>query len=158
MLELARTRAEMAHLGQKYGDEPYIAHCERVVEVLRRFGFEDEHLLAAGYLHDTLEDTHLTKDRLVNEFGQRVADLVDACTDGPGRNRKARKERPFRLIPKTPGALAVKLADRITNVESSGKKLAAMYRKEHPVFLSRLYDDSDPRVAAMFVHLKGLIR
>jgi len=157
-LQGARAVAEMAHQGQEYGDKPYVDHLDDVVAVLSRFGFQDLDTLMAGYLHDTLEDTHLIKDRLANEFGQRVADLVDACTDGEGKNRKARKERPFLLIPKTPGALAVKLADRIANIENareSNPGLLKMYRKEQPTFRARLYDLA---YEALFDHIEKLLR
>lgn len=157
-LQGARVVAENAHMGQKYGDKPYLDHLDDVVGVLSRFGVDSLDILMAGYLHDTLEDTHLTKDRLANEFGQRVADLVDACTDGAGKNRKARKERPFLLIPKTHGALAVKLADRIANIESAkggNPGLLKMYRKENPVFRQRLYD---PAYEALFGHIEELLR
>jgi (p)ppGpp synthase/HD superfamily hydrolase len=154
----ARKVAETAHKGQLYGDRPYLDHLDAVVETLKKFGHTDPDILTAGYLHDTLEDTSLTKDQLASEFGQRVADLVDACTDGPGKNRKERKERPYTLIPQTPGALAIKLADRIANIQSAKKTnpgLLSMYRLEQPVFLSRLYDGSH---RPMFDRLKELIR
>jgi len=154
----ARTFAAEAHKGQQYGGKPYTDHLDAVVEVLKRFGYDDPEILMAGYLHDTLEDTHTIKDLLVNRFGLRVADLVDACTDGLGKNRKERKERPYNLIPKTPGALAVKLADRIANIENAKRTnpgLLKMYRKEQPTFLSRLYDDD---YRDMFDRIKELIR
>jgi (p)ppGpp synthase/HD superfamily hydrolase len=156
-LELARETAREAHGGQKYGDEPYEVHLDAVVEVLRRFGCEDSEILMAGYLHDTLEDTHLIKDLLINRFGLRVAELVDACTDGIGRNRKERKERPYRLIPQVPGALTVKLADRIANIESAAHTnpgLLKMYRKEQAVFVKRLYHHSHEE---MFHHIDKLL-
>ena len=100
-------------------------------------------LLAAGWLHDTLEDTSLSLEGLGAVVGEPVSVLVDACTDGEGANRKARKERPYMLIPKTPDTIVIKLADRIANVEAAieeGKPdLLGMYRKEHPEFRKRLY-------------------
>lgn len=141
LTERAREYAVMAHRGQEYGTKPYHAHLDAVVRVLRRFGHCDQETVAAGYLHDVLEDTDVTPDALAREFGDSVAAVVDACTDGDGANRKERKERPYRLIPGVPGALLVKLADRIANVEESAASnpgLLQMYRKEHREFERRL--------------------
>jgi len=154
----AREYAVEAHRGQQYGTKPYHVHLDAVVEVLRRFGHRDLETLAAGYLHDVLEDTETEFHALSREFGEVVAALVDACTDGAGANRAERKERPYRLIPKTPGALLVKLADRIANVEASresGSRLLSMYRKEHPEFERRLRGPS--AAEPMWAHLGSIL-
>lgn len=157
--ERAREYAVKAHREQQYGTRPYHFHLDAVVEVLRRFGHCDRETVAAGYLHDVLEDTDATRDALAREFGDGVAAVVDACTDGDGANRKERKERPYRLIPRTPGALLVKLADRIANVEASvasNWSLLKMYRKEHREFERRL---RGPTAAEpMWTHLESLLR
>lgn len=156
--ERAREYAVRAHRGQEYGAKPYHFHIDAVVEVLRRFGHVDRETLAAGYLHDVLEDTDATRDGLACEFGDAVAAVVDACTDGDGANRRERKERPYRLIPGTPGALLVKLADRIANVEASvasNSGLLQMYRKEHREFERWL---RGPTAAEpMWAHLEFLL-
>lgn len=159
-LSRARHVAAEAHgeMGQTYGAHPYTVHLDAVVEVLRRFGHRDPTLVAAGYLHDTLEDTRLRLEDITKEFGPQVSEIVDAVTDGEGPNRKARKERPYRLIPTVPGALAVKLADRIANIEAArltNLGLLKMYRKEQPALRDRLYDAS---YAAMFTHIEDLLR
>lgn len=139
----ARQFALGAHGDQKYGVRPYIDHLDHVVSVMRRFGVIDRHVLYAGYLHDTIEDTPVTKAAIVDAFGARAADLVDAVTDGEGPNRKARAERVYRLIPTVPSAILVKLADRIANVEAGhaggNEKLLDMYRKAHASFRRNLY-------------------
>lgn len=154
----ARLYAVRAHGDQRYGDSPYVVHLDAVVSILLRFGHGDHETVAAGYLHDVLEDTSRERRDLVLEFGEVVASLVDACTDGRGASRRERKERPFRLIPRTPGSLLVKLADRIANVESAARGrpgLLAMYRKEHPEFEKRL---RGPSVAEpMWDHLRSLL-
>lgn len=145
--------ARRAHGDQRYGDHrPYTVHLEHVVAVMRRFLIVDEHLLGAGWLHDSIEDTELSKASLVEHltigFGQhsaeRVGVLVDAVTDGEGKNRRERKERPYELIPTVKGAILVKLADRIANVEAGYAEgqtgLIDMYRGEFAEFHDRLYD------------------
>jgi len=158
-LERARELAAFAHeaAGQKYNGQPYVVHLDAVVEVLKRFGVEDEDILVAGYLHDILEDTEASKVTLAFSFGVRAIEIVDAVTDGEGKNRRERKARPYRLIPKVPGALVVKLADRIANIESAAKSnlgLLEMYRKEQGKFISELYDEKH---VAMFDHIDKLL-
>lgn len=109
--------------GQTYGSEKasYVAHLDAVVEVLIRYGLREEadfELLAAAYCHDLLENTGLAVNLLATAFGVRVAELVWAVTDEPGKNRAARHAATY---PKTraagKSAVTLKLADRIANVE-----------------------------------------
>jgi len=145
--------ARRVHAGQTYGeDQPYRVHLEATVAVMRRFGIKDEVKLGAGYLHDSIEDTDLTIAALTvhlgTGFGEAaavgVAALVDAVTDGEGKNRAERKERSYALIPKTKGAILVKLADRIANAEEGHAKqnigLLKMYAGELQDFEARLFD------------------
>ncbi|NJK44821.1 MAG: hypothetical protein HC933_11530 [Pleurocapsa sp. SU_196_0] len=68
-LRQARTLALEAHADQRYGDQPYVVHLERVVSVLEQFGVtpetsSGEALLCAAWLHDSLEDTNLEATRI----------------------------------------------------------------------------------------------
>lgn len=159
LVETARSMATKAHATQRYGDLPYTVHLGDVVEVLRRFELADDvELIAAAWLHDAVEDTELTVPQVRAVLGERVASLVDAVTDGPGANRRERKARPYTMIPKTPGAIAVKLADRIANVESARRsrpRLLAMYRKEHSTFREKLYRPGQADV--LWDHLDRII-
>lgn len=139
-LNAIETFARLAHAKQRYGDEPYGVHLESVVRVLTEEGVVDEEVLAAGWLHDVLEDTPVLLEELVALAGQRVASIVDAVTDGKGTNRRERKLRPYELAPRTPGAILVKLADRIANVEGTADtRRLRMYREEHVEFRRRLH-------------------
>lgn len=141
-----------AHGNQKYGDKPYYYHLRAVVSTMQAFTIWDKDLLAAGYLHDVLEDTNLTYEDLADHFNPKICSIVDACTDGAGGNRKERKERPYTLIPGVPGAVQVKIADRLANTLANlvegNLSLARMYRKEHPQFQTRLYGSIDPKDGA----------
>lgn len=69
-----------AHAGQKrLSGEPYITHCEAVAAKLTEWKL-DAATVAAGFLHDVLEDTEITKERLEKEFGREIAFLVDGVT------------------------------------------------------------------------------
>jgi orotate phosphoribosyltransferase len=145
----ARQLAIKVHGDKLYGEDPYSAHLDEVVEVLADMCPYMPHLFAAGWLHDVPEDTAVKVPELRERFPAKVVDLVDACTDGPGQNRRERKERPLTLIPQTMDGIVIKLADRIANVErctrglrsepiSKNLDLLKMYRKEHSTFVERL--------------------
>ena len=57
---------------RKYTDQPYFNHLEAVVEVLRGAGVTDPSVVAAAYLHDTVEDTNATMQVVVQEFGRDI--------------------------------------------------------------------------------------
>ena len=57
----------------------YISHPLEVAFNLTRLRM-DEQTIAAGLLHDTIEDTHATYSTIKEEFGQEVADLVEGVT------------------------------------------------------------------------------
>lgn len=72
--------AERAHFGQKRAsNEPYITHCLAVATILAELRVPPE-VVAAGILHDTVEDTSITLDDLRREFGNDIAKLVDGVT------------------------------------------------------------------------------
>ncbi len=123
--EQARRYATKAHAdaGQrrKYTDEPYIVHPAAVVELVRSV-CDDEEMLAAAWLHDTVEDTPNTLNDIRNDFGERVASLVEMLTNRgatAGQNRAARKLAHFRHTQQaSPDAQTIKLADIIDNTRS----------------------------------------
>lgn len=82
MLEFAIEVAARAHCGQlrKGSLLPYISHPLAVGLLLFEAG-ADEEVIAAGILHDTVEDTALTHEYLVETFGPRVAAIVEGCTE-----------------------------------------------------------------------------
>ena len=67
---------------------PYIAHPLEAMAIVATIT-NDQELLAAACLHDVLEDTNVTYDELKNEFGKRVADLVQAESDAVFENESA---------------------------------------------------------------------
>lgn len=145
--------------GQTYGLDPYVKHLRDVYDVLLRFDVTDRNMLTAAFLHDILEDTEVSHQTLVDLFGIAVVDLVWAVTDEPGASRKARKEATYPKIRSEPGAVQLKLADRIANIENSLRtgemRMFRMYRKEHLDFTKALrvigeYDD-------MWDHLAKLV-
>jgi len=72
--------AERAHEGQtRASGEPYVNHCLAVAAILAEFGVPAE-VVAAGLLHDVVEDTTISLDDLQRDFGKEIAVLVDGVT------------------------------------------------------------------------------
>jgi (p)ppGpp synthase/HD superfamily hydrolase len=85
--ELPTTReaydyARTLHAGQRRGSDaaPFILHPLEVGVLLRNRGYDDE-VVAAGLLHDLVEDTDATLGDIRERFGDRVADLVAVLSD-----------------------------------------------------------------------------
>ncbi len=72
--------AENAHSGQKRASgEPYITHCVAVAIILAEMRVQPA-AIAAGLLHDTVEDTEVALQDIKREFGDEIAQLVDGVT------------------------------------------------------------------------------
>lgn len=87
-------------------------HFLEVRDILQNeFGIDDEDILAAGLLHDTLEDTETTYEELVENFGDSVADMVEEVSHPKNYNHKQKIEFYEKLNHISFGAKMVKLAD-----------------------------------------------
>lgn len=103
---------------------PYLEHLLEALEVLvRGAGVTDPDVLCAAVLHDVVEDTPCGIDEVRTAFGDRVAELVgwvtkpDPVPGGPGKT--AVKEAYLRGLAAAPeDAIVVKLADRVSNVQT----------------------------------------
>ena len=124
-VERARVFATAAHaaVGQvrKYTFEPYIVHPTEVASIVATVPHTNE-MLAAAYLHDTVEDTGVSIVDIQKEFGNEVASLVGWLTDvsKPEQgNRAVRKAIDREHTAMAPAAAqTVKLADLIANSRS----------------------------------------
>lgn len=155
---IAKEFALLMHGSQQYGDSPYEYHLQAVVDVLKRFGFDDSTLIAAAWLHDVLEDTEATSEDLKARFTADVVDTVERVSTEPGKNRKERTERTYPKIRGSQNAVILKLADRIANVEACLKDnpgLLEMYSREYEAFRSALKRPDDPE--ELWSHLDALL-
>ena len=138
--------AEAAHRGQSYDIYPYKFHLKQVVIVaesnfipaytqtasdLRRY------IMLGCILHDVIEDSEITYQQLLKEFGETAAQIVRNVSDSPGYNRAKRKESVYVALEQTDiiskMSLYVKLCDRFANMVFSGshsKRRFNMYIKE----------------------------
>ena len=95
-------------------DIPYISHLMAVAAIVLEQGGDDDQTVAA-LLHDAIEDhpdDGRTRDTIRARFGDRVATLVEACTDADTHPKPPwgeRKERYLEHLPQAPRALADKL-------------------------------------------------
>lgn len=125
--------AAHAHRRQRRKDQeatPYINHLTEVAHLLAEAGCDAE-TVAAGYLHDTIEDVDITYEMLVDEFGQTIADLVRAVTDDKSLPKMARKEMQVEHAAlATEAQAALKLADKISNLRSLRKTPPAGWSEE----------------------------
>lgn len=132
---------------QKYGDKPYQEHLLRVAQVVYDHGREGgegiEVLLQAALLHDTLEDTETTEAEIAESFGLTVLGIVKACTKkDEDLCRRCSFRRTVPALKNTPGALAVKLADRFANMQNSLETRSThlnMYVREYAEFKNLLF-------------------
>ncbi|CBA15317.1 RelA/SpoT family protein [Xanthomonas albilineans] len=120
-----------AHAGQtRKSGEPYITHPVAVAGVLADLGLDVEALIAA-ILHDTIEDTPLTRAELAAEFGEAVAELVDGVTKLDKlkfRDRQEAAAESFRkmllAMSRDLRVIMIKLADRLHNMRTLGAQSA----------------------------------
>lgn len=119
--EIAKNFATQKHNGQtrKNGD-PYIVHPISVASLLEKYkkSHNINRLIAAAYLHDTLEDTNTSYYELVDVFGYDIASLVMELTTDEKMNKEIGKNKylAYKLNSMTKWALAIKLCDRLDNI------------------------------------------
>jgi guanosine-3',5'-bis(diphosphate) 3'-pyrophosphohydrolase len=109
------------HRNQRRKDHeasPYINHPIALANVLaNEAGVEDERVLIAAVLHDTIEDTETTEQELLRLFGKDVADLVMEVTDDKTLPKAERKRLQVEhAVHISRRAKLVKLADKICNL------------------------------------------
>ena len=136
LVEKAYKVADAAHKGQvRKSGEPYIIHPLCVANILADLELDKE-TIAAGLLHDVLEDTIMTEDEMRAEFGDEVYNLVDGVTKlthlhltdsqtDPKEKNAARLEmqaenlrKMFLAMAKDIRVILIKLADRLHNMRT----------------------------------------
>ena len=141
LISRAANFAAEAHAGQfRRSGEPYTVHLNNVAYILATLHGGPK-TIAAGFLHDTIEDTGISHDQLAAVFDDEIADLVESVTkigalpfkgkDDP-EYQAANHRKIFIAMAKDVRVILIKLADRLHNMrtleyqpEASQKRIAA---------------------------------
>ena len=126
IIEKAYKVAKEAHKDQRRkSGEPYIIHPLSVAIILADLEMDKE-TIAAGLLHDVVEDTSMTREEIASEFSEEVAELVDGVTklgqvplDADKVEVQAENLRKmFLAMAKDIRGIIIKLADRLHNMRT----------------------------------------
>lgn len=132
---------------------PYEFHLRMVAQVAKDFIHlvpdsndgeigDREAITMAAYGHDLIEDTRVSYNDVKEVLGFQVAEIIYAVSNEKGKNRKERaNDKYYEGIRNTPGAVFVKLCDRIANVQYSKmtkSRMFEMYKKENTEFTKSL--------------------
>ncbi len=119
MIDQAIEFATKAHAGQlrKGTDRPYIVHPLEVGDIVATMT-NDEELISAAILHDTIEDCGgITRETLEEMFSERVAELVAQESEDKSRTWKERKGATIERLRKAPYEVQmIGLADKLSNM------------------------------------------
>jgi len=126
LIQRAYRVAEKAHTGQKrVSGEPYINHLLAVAAILAEYSMPVE-VVAAGLLHDTIEDTSITSEELARDFSDGVVSLVQGVTKLTQLPRVSRGEHRDEEEPQVEKETAVRDRKRELSIETLRKTFMAM--------------------------------
>ncbi|MGE3141974.1 MAG: HD domain-containing protein, partial [Hyphomonadaceae bacterium] len=125
LINRAYVFATAMHGSQKrHSGDPYFAHPIEVAGILTEYKL-DTATIVAGLLHDTVEDTLATREKIDELFGAKIGDIVDGVTKlsllelAPEQNKQAANLQKFILaMSRDVRVLLVKLADRLHNMRT----------------------------------------
>lgn len=119
-IEKALRIAAIAHTGQERKDDgsPYIVHPVMVSRILETHGFREE-VVAAGLVHDVLEDSEMTEAEMRAELGDTIVDIVTNVSEDKSLEWEVRKEAYIEAVANASDETkAVSVADKIHNAKS----------------------------------------
>ncbi|MFA5384916.1 MAG: bifunctional (p)ppGpp synthetase/guanosine-3',5'-bis(diphosphate) 3'-pyrophosphohydrolase [Eubacteriales bacterium] len=156
LLNRAYEYARDAHGSQKrISGEPYIHHPLAVALILAELELDLE-TLAAGLLHDVVEDTQITLGQIEKEFGAEIALLVDGVTKLSRLEFKSKEEnqaenlrKMFLAMAKDIRIILIKLADRLHNMRTLGY---------HPEFKQKEIATETMEIFAPLAHRLGIYK
>lgn len=146
-----------------YDGKKYEVHLWQVVDIAKMFIHyipveKRAIVLAACWLHDTIEDCRVTYNDLKAEFGVEIAEIVYALTNEKGKSRFERaNEKYYAGIRVTPYADFVKICDRIANLKYSLENNSGMlnkYLQEANTF--EIAVDPTDKYSAMWAYMRSL--
>lgn len=125
LLRRAYEFSDQAHKGQyRESGDPYVEHCLEVAFILAEQHM-DSATIAAGLIHDVVEETDVSIEQIRKEFGDEIADLVDGVTHMSGVEFKSTEEKQVDYYRKMLLSMAkdirviiIKLGDRLHNMRT----------------------------------------
>jgi GTP diphosphokinase / guanosine-3',5'-bis(diphosphate) 3'-diphosphatase len=125
LLQRAYRYSARAHTGQKRrSGEDYVVHCVQVARILADLQL-DSTTIAAGLIHDVVEDTAITVPDVEREFGPEIAQIVDGLTkigNLPFTSKEERQAETYRKlllsVARDARVIIIKLADRLHNMRT----------------------------------------
>ena len=141
LIEKAAKYASEKHAGMfRKSGEPYFVHLVNVAYILTTLRVGPK-TIAAGFLHDVIEDCNITREELAHDFDDEIASLVEAVTKIGNLNFKGKDDpeyqaanhrKIFIAMAKDIRVILIKLVDRLHNMrtlefqpEASQKRIAA---------------------------------
>lgn len=172
--EKAKLFAIKAHIGQvrkSEPDKPMIMHPIGVGELLESYGYDDN-VVAAGYLHDVVEDTKYTIEDIKKEFGSDIASLVMGASE-PDKSSSWEERKKYTIKETKNLPLRNKLvicADKINNLEDlflkfekSGERDFSAFKrgeKQQTWYYTSVYESlitGEDKDLPIFVRLKDIL-
>lgn len=172
--EKSKKFAIKAHMGQvrkSEPDKPMIMHPISVGMMLEEYGYDDQ-VVAAGYLHDVVEDTKYTIEDIEKEFGQEIANLVMGASE-PDKSLSWEERKKHTIEETKTLPLRNKLivcADKINNLEDmmiiferNGKKDFSAFKrgeKDQKWYFTNVYEsliNNEDKDLPIFKRLKNVI-
>lgn len=172
--EKAKKFAIKAHMGQvrkSEPDKPMIMHPISVGMMLEEYGYDDQ-VIAAGYLHDVVEDTKYTIEDIEKEFGKEIANLVMGASE-PDKSLSWEERKKHTIEETKTLPLRNKLivcADKINNLEDmmiifgrNGKKDFSAFKrgeKDQKWYFTNVYEsliNNEDKDLPIFKRLKNVI-
>ena len=151
--------AAKAHKGQKVPgtDLPYLVHlclvCMEIFAVLNRKNkINGDLAIQCALLHDTIEDTKITRKQLESDFGIAVAESVQALSKDKSLPKKEQLTDSLRRIKQQPHEVwIVKMADRIANLQKppffwTKSKIKSYYQQSCEIY--HTLKEADSEIAA----------
>ena len=134
--------AKKKHSGmmKKDGMTTHSKHLEEVVNRLKSLGIIDKEILCAGWLHDSIEDTDVNFDDLLEKFGTKTAVIVLSLSKDKSLPKKPREQIYIKQLRETSvDAKIIKLCDISANLSSLKKYNASKSKKRRIVRQIRNY-------------------
>jgi len=125
---------------KEFAEQKFLAagkknHFLDVFNILQeKLAIEDENILIAGLLHDTLEDTSTTYEEIGRIFSKEVADLVQEVSHPKNYNEEEKAQYYERIKRISPGAKSIKMADFASHLQNFAKIYERNDQHLHPKF------------------------